>query len=68
MCHALLVVPIAFQSLNLPELDHDRAFGWDDSIAKLYAISSGCIYVLIPTALALSHVGCAVTDIFYGIV
>lgn len=44
MFHALLVVPIAFQSLDVPALDHDRAFGWDDSVAKLYAISSGCAW------------------------
>ncbi|EIM89588.1 DUF887-domain-containing protein [Stereum hirsutum FP-91666 SS1] len=41
MFHSLLVVPIAFRSLDVPALDHDRAFGWDDSVAKLYAISSG---------------------------
>lgn len=46
MFHSLLVVPIAFRSLDVPALDHDRAFGWDDSVAKLYAISSGCVSLL----------------------
>lgn len=44
MLHALLVVPIAFRSLDSPKLDQDRAFGWDDEVAPLYAISSGYVY------------------------
>ncbi|KAI0064435.1 DUF887-domain-containing protein [Artomyces pyxidatus] len=41
MAHALLIVPLAFRCLGSPQLDRDRAFGWDDSAGTLYAVTSG---------------------------
>ncbi|KIK59585.1 hypothetical protein GYMLUDRAFT_44540 [Collybiopsis luxurians FD-317 M1] len=38
--HALVVVPLALYAMNSPELNKDRAFGWDDQSGKLQAIAS----------------------------
>jgi hypothetical protein len=49
LVHALVVIPLAFQCLNLPALDgpRERAFGWDDRVGFVHAIACG--YVIINT-------------------
>ena len=44
MTHAIMILPIAFLCLDLPELEHDRAFGFDTRAGNLYAITCGYIH------------------------
>ncbi|KAG7448052.1 DUF887-domain-containing protein [Guyanagaster necrorhizus] len=39
--HVTMVIPLALGCLNFEALDRDRAFGWDDRVGRLIAISSG---------------------------
>ncbi|PVF99036.1 hypothetical protein CPB86DRAFT_703920 [Serendipita vermifera] len=43
LVHAIVIIPLAFQCLNLPALDgpRERAFGWDDKAGFVHAIASG---------------------------
>lgn len=41
MAHALVIVPLAFLCLDVPELDQDRAFGYDDRVGHVCAIACG---------------------------
>lgn len=43
MLHALVVIPLAFQCLNVPGLSgpRERAFGWDDQVGLLHGIACG---------------------------
>ncbi|CAG8780951.1 2225_t:CDS:1, partial [Acaulospora colombiana] len=43
LVHAIVIIPLAFQILNLPALDgpRERAFGWDDRAGFVHAIASG---------------------------
>jgi len=44
MLHALIVLPLAIDYLNLPALSgpRDRAFGWEERIGSLHGIACGC--------------------------
>ncbi|KAJ7510104.1 DUF887-domain-containing protein [Mycena galericulata] len=39
--HAVIILPLAFRCLWLPELDSDRAFGWHERSGAVQAVASG---------------------------
>lgn len=41
LIHAAAIIPLAFRCLNIKVLDEDRAFGWDDRVGTLMAVSLG---------------------------
>jgi hypothetical protein len=43
--HAVVIIPLAIGSLGLPALDgvRERAFGWDDRVGMVHAITCGYV-------------------------
>lgn len=41
MAHALMIIPLALFFLDIPELDKDRAFGYDVRVGHIHAIACG---------------------------
>ncbi|KAF7311497.1 TLC domain-containing protein [Mycena kentingensis (nom. inval.)] len=39
--HALVILPLAWRCIGLPELDADRAFGWHERSGTVQAVASG---------------------------
>ncbi|KDQ60907.1 hypothetical protein JAAARDRAFT_191041 [Jaapia argillacea MUCL 33604] len=58
MVHALLICPLAFQCLDLPALDKDRAFGWDERVAGMAGVACGYfLWDSIETIVRFSDIG-----------
>jgi len=56
--HALIVVPMAIACLNYPELDKDRAFGFNDPVGRLTAVACGYfIWDLIDSVIHFTTIG-----------
>ncbi|KAF8590080.1 DUF887-domain-containing protein [Ramaria rubella] len=57
MAHALTVIPLALSCLNLPELERDRAFGFDPHAGRLYAIACGFIWDTLDSIIHFNSIG-----------
>lgn len=41
MIHALMIIPLVMVSLDIPELNQDRAFGLNVRVGRIFAIACG---------------------------
>lgn len=41
MIHVVIVVPLALRCLDLPHVEENRAFGWDESMGTANAVATG---------------------------
>ncbi|KAF8512284.1 DUF887-domain-containing protein [Gautieria morchelliformis] len=57
MAHALTIIPLAFLCLDLPELDQDRAYGFDSRVGHVNAIACGFIWDTLESIFHFTSIG-----------
>ncbi|KIM30959.1 hypothetical protein M408DRAFT_38508, partial [Serendipita vermifera MAFF 305830] len=59
MLHAVIVIPLAFQCLQLPALSgsRERVFGWDERVGFLHSIACGFLWDILDAVLHFESIG-----------